>query len=108
MLVSPEALQSFLALAFGFAVAGLCASGYQLAARRPASFRLLQQGVRPASFAAVPLLAFAAPILILRACLRVPRPKHRFTTAMLAAIIASLWSLMSGTVVVMALAALGF
>src|ERR1700749_2993588 len=58
-MVSPESLQSFLALAFGFAFAGLLASAYQLVTERPAGFGLLQRGSRFLTFAAVPFLAFA-------------------------------------------------
>jgi hypothetical protein len=108
MLVSVESLQSLLALAFGFAFAGLCATAYQLLARRPASFRLLERGPAASTFAAVPFLAFAAPFIILRVTLRANRHHQRFRSVMLATVIAGLWSLMSGTVVVMALEALGF
>jgi hypothetical protein len=72
MLVSAESLQSFEALAFGFAFAGLCATAYQLATKRPPSFRLLQRGPAPSTFAAVPFLAFAAPFIILRVTLPAP------------------------------------
>jgi len=59
-------------------------------------------------FAAVPLLAFAAPFMIMRLSLRAPRDRRRFYTVMTATIIARIWALMSGTVVVMALEALRF
>jgi hypothetical protein len=105
--MSPESIQSFYALAVGFAWAGLLATGYQWATRRPASFRLLQRGPRPATFAAIPFLAFAAPFIIMRNALRLCRmPRRRFETMMAATIVAGFWSLMSGTVMVMALAAL--
>jgi hypothetical protein len=106
MVVSAESLQSFQALLFGFAVAGLLTTGYQVATRRPLSFRLLERGPKPSTFAAVPFLAFAAPFIILRATLRARRDHRRFTTVMTATIVAGIWSLMSGTVVVMALGAL--
>ena len=108
MIVSPESLQSFLALVFGFAVSGLLTTGYQAATHRPASFRLLERGPKASTFAAVPFLAFAAPFIILRATLRAPRDPRRFYTVMTATIIAGIWSLMSGTVVVMALEALRY
>mgnify|MGYP001604588133 CR=1 FL=1 len=60
----PESLQMLLALALGFAVAGLCSSAYQLATSRLPSFSLLNSGPSPAAFAAVPLLMVAAPFLI--------------------------------------------
>jgi hypothetical protein len=59
-------------------------------------------------FAAVPFLAFAAPFMIMRLSLRAPRDRRRFYTVMTATIIARIWALMSGTVVVMALEALRF
>jgi hypothetical protein len=106
MIVSPEALQSFLALLFGFGVAGLLATGYQAAARQPLSFSLLEQGPKPAAFAAIPVLAFAAPFLIMRVTLFAPPDRRRFLAVMVATVMAGIWSLMSGTVVIMALEAL--
>jgi hypothetical protein len=108
MWVSVESLQSLLALAFGFAFAGLCATGYQLFAKRAPSIRLLERGPAASTFAAVPLLAFAAPFIILRVTLRANRHHQRFHSVMLATIVAGIWSLMSGTVVVMAIEALCF
>jgi O-antigen/teichoic acid export membrane protein len=106
--VSPESVQSFIALGIGFAFAGMISSAYQLFTRRPASFRLLQHGPHPKTFAAVPFLVFAAPFIIMRNTVRGRRIEHRrFEFVMLATIIAGIWSLMSGTVVVMAVAALG-
>ncbi len=93
----------------GFSFAGLCASGYQFLTQRPASFRLLQRGPRPSTFAAVPFLAFAAPFIIMRNTLRERGVQpRRFPSVMLATILAGFWSLMSGTAMVMALQALGF
>ena len=106
MIVSSESLQLFLALLFGFGVAGLLATGYQLAVRQPLSFSLLEQGPKPAAFAAIPVLAFAAPFLIMRITLLAPPDKRRFLAVMAATVMAGIWSLMSGTVVVMALEAL--
>ena len=106
--MSPESIQSFIALAIGFAVAGLMSSGYQLVTHRPASFSLLEHGPRPSTFAAVPFLVFAAPFIIMRNTLRGRRiERRRFEYVMLATVIAGIWSLMSGTIVVMAFAALG-
>ena len=105
--MSPEAIQSFYSLALGFAWAGFLATGYQATMRRPASFRLLQRGPRPSAFAAIPFLAFAAPFIIMRNTLRAHRAAgRRFETVMVATIAAGIWSLMSGTVVVMAVAAM--
>jgi hypothetical protein len=103
-----EQIGSFFALAIGFAIAGLLATGYQLLTRRPASFRLLQRGPRPSTFAAVPLLVFAAPFIIMRNTIRGRMIEgRRFSVVMIATVVAGCWSLLSGTVVVMALTALG-
>ena len=105
--ISPETLESFFAIAFGFAVAGLCASGYRLFGMHFPSFRLLETGPKAARLAAVPLLIFCAPFLIMRNTLRGRRlERRRAEFVMAATVIAGLWSLMSGTVVVMALQAL--
>ena len=105
--MSPESVQSFIALALGFAIAGLISTGYQLVTKQPASFRLLNQGPRPAAFAAVPFLAFAAPFIIMRNTIRGRRiEQRRIEFVMIATVIAGIWSLLSGTVVVMALEAL--
>jgi hypothetical protein len=100
-------IEMFFALAIGFAVAGLLASGYQLATGRLVNFGLLNRGPHPAAFAAVALLVFAAPFIIMRNTVRGCRNEGRsFSIAMAATIVAGGWSLMSGTVVLMALAAL--
>jgi hypothetical protein len=106
--MSPHSVESFLTLGLGFAVAGLLASAYQLVAKRPASFGLLAGGPQAATLAAVPFLVFAAPFIILRNTIRGRRiERRRFEFVMLATTLAGLWSLMSGTVVVMVLHALG-
>ncbi len=105
--MSPESIQSFYALALGFAWAGFLATGYQAMTKRPASFRLLRRGPRPSAFAAIPFLAFAAPFIIMRNTLRAHRfDGRRFESVMVATLAAGLWSLMTGTVVVMAVAAM--
>ena len=104
--ISPESAQQFLALTIGFAVAGLISTAYQLLTQRPASFRLLEQGPNPGAFAAIPFLVFAAPFIIMRNTIRGRRiERRRFEFVMIATFIAGLWSLMSGTVVVLALQA---
>ena len=106
--MSPESIQSFIALGVGFAFAGMLATAYQALTQRPASFRLLQRGPAPATFAAVPLLAFAAPYVIMRNTIRGRRIENRRVQyVMLSTILAGFWSLMSGTVVLMALQAIG-
>ena len=105
--VSPQAVENFLALAIGFAVAGLISTGYQLVTERPASFRLLGQGPQAAAFAAIPFLVFAAPFIIMRNTIRGRRiERRRFEFVMVATVIAGIWSLMSGTAVEMAIDAL--
>src|SRR5271155_5786008 len=53
--ISPDIVETLFAIAIGFAVAGLCASGYQLFGVRFPSFRLLEVGPTTARLAAVPL-----------------------------------------------------
>lgn len=106
--MSPDALNSLLSLLLGFALAGALASGYQALVQRPAGFSLLQQGVVPKAVAAVPFLVFAAPFLIMRNTLRSkPVQRRRAEFVMMATVLSGFWSLMSGTVVVMALRAAG-
>jgi hypothetical protein len=105
--ISPDVIESLFAIAMGFAIAGLCASGYRVFRLRPPSFRLLEVGPTATRVAAVPLLVFSAPYLIMRNTVRGRRLERRpIQFVMLATVIASLWSLMSGTVVVLALQAL--
>jgi hypothetical protein len=104
----PETIQSLIVLAIGFAAGGLLATGYQAATDRPASFRLIGRGPSLEAFAAVPFLVFAAPFIIMRSTLaRREAACRRFEIVMLATIAAGFWSLMSGTVLVMALRAAG-
>jgi len=105
--ISPHSAEQFIALAIGFAVAGLISTGYQLVTERPASFRLLEQGPHPSTFAAIPFLVFAAPFIIMRNTIRGRRiERRRFEFVMVATVIAGIWSLMSGTVVEMAVDAI--
>jgi hypothetical protein len=104
---SSDSITSLFALASGFAVAGLCASGYRLYGAHFPTFRLLQMGPMPSRLAAVPLLIFSAPFLIMRNSLRGRRvERRRVEFVMLATAIAGMWSFMSGTIVVTALQAL--
>jgi hypothetical protein len=64
-------------------------------------------GPMPSRLAAVPLLIFSAPFLIMRNSLRGRRvERRRVEFVMLATAIAGMWSFMSGTIVVTALQAL--
>src|SRR5258708_138871 len=106
--MSPEALNSLFSLCIGFALAGALASGYQAMVQRPAGFGLLQAGGAPMTFAAAPVLGFAAPFIIMRNTLRGAKiERRRFQFVMMATILAGFWSLMSGTFFVMTLRAAG-
>ena len=100
-------LHQLIPLALGFAVAGLASSAYRLATSRLPSFALLNGGARAATMAAIPLLVFAAPFLIMRSTLIGSRQEGRpFGVVFAATLVAGIWSLMSGTVVVMVLRAI--
>jgi len=104
--MTSESLQMLLALALGFAVAGLSSSAYQLATSRLPSFSLLNTGPSPSAFVAVPLLMVAAPFLIMRNTIfGRTQEGRRFEFVFLATLIAGFWSLMSGMVLVMTLQA---
>ncbi len=104
--MSPDSMHLFFSLAIGFAFAGTLATGYQLATSRALSFRLLESGPKPSTLAAVPVLAFAAPFIIMRNTIRGREIEGRsIQLVMISTVIAGLWSLMSGTVAMMALAA---
>jgi hypothetical protein len=106
--MSPDALNSLFSLCIGFALAGALASGYQAMLQRPAGFSLLQEGVAPRTFAAVPFLVFAAPFIIMRNTLRGARiERRRFEFVMMATVLAGFWSMMSGTFFLMTLRAAG-
>ena len=106
--MSPDQIQSLLALALGFAIAGVLATGYQYVTERPASFRLISRGPRLRALAVLPLIIFAAPFIIMRNTVRARRiVGRRFEFVMLATILAGFWSMMSGTLVMMLLEAVG-
>jgi hypothetical protein len=106
--MSPDALNSLFSLCIGFALAGALASGFQAFVQRPAGFGLLQEGVAPSTFAAVPFLVFAAPFIIMRNTLRGARiERRRVEFVMMATVLAGFWSLMSGTFFLMTLRAAG-
>ena len=106
--MTPEALNTFFSICIGFALAGALVNGYQAVAERPAGFGLLQQGVAPRTFAAVPFLVFAAPFIIMRNTLRGVRVEsRRVEFVMMATVIAGFWSMMSGTFFLMTLRAAG-
>ena len=79
--MSAEQIDALFALALGFAFAGLIATGYQVFTQRPASFEQLQQRPRRVAFAAVPMLVFAAPFIIMRNTIRAARDDGRTFSA---------------------------
>ena len=98
MALSPQALDSIQTLLVGLALAGLLASAFELFTERRASFSLLEGGVVVA-VAALPVLAFSAPFIILRNTVRGRRIEGRpIPFVMLATIIACGWGLLSGRV----------
>ncbi|QQO22766.1 hypothetical protein JJB98_24035 [Bradyrhizobium diazoefficiens] len=106
--MTPEALNTLFSICIGFALAGALVNGYQALAQRPAGFGLLQDGVAPKTFAAVPFLVFAAPFIIMRNTLRGMRMESRRAEfVMMATVIAGFWSMMSGTFFLMTLRAAG-
>jgi hypothetical protein len=99
MPIDPSAVEALQALSLGFAFAGLVASAFELATDEKASFRLLQTG-GAAALASVPVLVFCAPFVILRNTVRGWRFEGRpLYFAIAAAMMAGVWSLMSGRIV---------
>jgi hypothetical protein len=97
-LVWSDSLRSLVAIAIGFAVAGMLSSGYQLLTMQPPSFGLMHAPERRKALAAVPFLLFAAPMIIVRNTVRGARAAGgSFGLAAMAAFLAGFWSLMSGT-----------
>lgn len=107
MSLEPAALEALKSLLLGFAFAGLLASAFELFTQRRAGFELLEAGgVR--AVASVPVVIFSAPFLILRNTVRGRRIEGRpFFFVMAASMIASLWSLVVGRVVLDLLMLLG-
>src|SRR5262249_23097687 len=108
-LMTAESVQMLFALAIGFAVAGLCSSGYRVFTSRLPSFNQLTAGPGAEALAAVPVLVVSAPFLIMRnTFLGGVQDGGRFEFVFLATLIAGFWSLMSGLAIVMTLQACGF
>jgi hypothetical protein len=99
MRIDPAAFEALQALLLGFALAGLLASAFELVSKRPASFNLLKTGGLHA-LACVPLVVFSAPFIIVRNTVLGGRLERRpLGFVMLATVIACMWSLMSGRLV---------
>jgi hypothetical protein len=102
-----DSLESLVLLAIGFAVAGMIASGYKLLTTRQLTFELIAGGAL-AALPALPMLAFAAPFIIMRNTVRARILERRpIEFVMLATALAGLWSFVSGAVLVVALGAMG-
>ena len=103
-----ESFQNLVSVALGFAVAGSFTSGYQLATNKLPTFSVLSKGASVATLAAVPVLVFAAPFLIMRnTILGAIQDGRQFKFVFFATLIAGFCSQMSGTAVVTALRAVG-
>ena len=99
MTIEPATLEALRALALGFALSGLLASGYEALMRRPLGFGLLNRGGVEA-LAGVPLLIFSAPLVIVRAVIRGRREARRPVVAVVVAtVIAGFWSILCGRLV---------
>ena len=105
--IQPAAVEALQSLFLGFAFAGLLASAFELFTERRADFTLLQTGGL-AAIASVPVVVFSAPFLILRNTVRGRRIEGRpLVFVIIAGLIASVWSILSGRVVLDLLHMLG-
>lgn len=96
----PDFMYGLASLGVGFALAGSLTHGYQLFTARRLTFALLLSSGRATSLAAIPLLVFAAPFLIVRNTVRgAAGLESRIGLIAIATALAGFWSLMSGSVV---------
>lgn len=95
-LLTAAQVDQFLAIVLGFAVAGFVSAIYRAIRSEPASFHLLGQG-GVSMLAAIPVLAFAGPAVLMRNTIRGRRfEKRKVHFVALATIIAALWSMAIG------------
>lgn len=106
--LSFDSIEAFKALAIGIAAAGMVATGFEAMTERRASFTLLETGGARA-VASVPLVVLTAPFIILRNTVRGRKQdRRRIGFVALATMIACLWGLACGRVILeMAIAILG-
>lgn len=101
---SPGTIEAFQSLLMGIAAAGLLATGFEALTSRRASFALLELG-GPQAVASVPLIVFTAPFIILRNTVLGRRFERRpIPFVAMATIIAGLWGLACGRVILDVLA----
>ena len=99
MRIDPAAFEAIQAVLLGFAFAGLVASAFELVFERRASFSLLKTGDLGA-VACVPMVVFSAPFIIIRNTILGRRLENRpFLSVVMATIVACVWSLLSGRLV---------
>ncbi len=98
MVLEPQQLDAVRALLFGMAFSGLLFSSFHYLTDTPPSFSLLQRGGWGAALA-VPLVVVTAPFIILRNTVRGRRFERRsIFFVWLATVIACLWGMAAGKV----------
>jgi hypothetical protein len=95
----------FIAVSVGLAVAGLIASGHQPVTRRRPRVPVVQ--THPTALVALPLLFRIAPLTVIGNARGRQLERRRLDMVVLAIIVAGSWSLLSGTVLLIALTSLG-
>lgn len=98
MSINPASMDALRALVLGFAFAGLLASAYEMLMARRLSFRVLRGGDISA-VASVPILVFSAPFIIIRNIVRARPGRWPFSVVLVATVIAGMWSLLCGRLV---------
>lgn len=94
--MSGEWIAAFFAVAFGFVLAGILSSFYQLVTARPARFELQTETVTTGIVQTF-LIMFAGPAILMRNAIRARRIEHRPMGWLFASTaIAGAWSLCSG------------